>query len=137
MGRGKKQGKKQDGSGSLYRSAQAAGEESRPGRLLWQVSSQLQLSRGAAASHANLLAWTPAALQLRHDLGSHGAQPRPTEPLLWLVLLGSGHGPRAKLWAAGKAVRLVPGGRRDAKHQADFLLCYALPYTSDTRGYIT
>lgn len=78
--------------------------------------------------------------------GSHGARPGPTAPLLWLVLLGSGHGPRDKFWAAGEAVREawsvarihapVPGGKREAKHQVDFLVRYATPYTSDTRGYV-
>lgn len=50
---------------------------SRLEHLLWQVSSWLQVCRGVAASHANLLAWTATVLLLRLNSGSHRAQLQP------------------------------------------------------------
>lgn len=70
LGRGKRWGRKQDSSGGLYTSARQLGEESRTGCSLGQVSSQLCVSRGAAAPHESPL---DQVLQPWQALGSHGS----------------------------------------------------------------
>lgn len=70
LGRGKRQGRKQDSLGGLYTSARQLGEESRSGCSLGQVSSQLCVSRGAAAPHESRL---DQVLQPWQALGSHGS----------------------------------------------------------------
>lgn len=69
VGRGKRRGRKQDSSGGLYTSARQLGEESRAGCSLGQVSSQLRVSRGAAAPYESPLA---QVLQPWQALGFHG-----------------------------------------------------------------
>lgn len=130
-GRGKKHRRRQEGWGKPVQECPCSwGGEPPRGACSWQEFSQLQLSRGAAASRANPPARPPArSAPAAARLGLPPGHSRgPTEPLSWLVLLGSGQGARAKLRAAGEAVGPVPGGRRDAKHQVDFLLCCAMPH---------